>query len=1357
MIEQKILAVKIKEKGELEYLRRPQVKQYENKATVIWAWFTEVELGESITVKLHYRNADGETLIDEQFFIPYVTTEDLINDIPDTPNFGQVVIPSGTKVYTYEIPQGLTAINGQLEYNIVAYLDDDSIVLSQNDKIKIWPATPPSGTFIPDVIDPTLESLLASKTDLVDFNALRNGTLGFTLIDLDGHSIDWNDLAGTVQIELLNGVVLDTGLEVLKYGRASGSITDGTPAQFVKYLGQRPIFKTPVASEVNDNPHTVRVVATQSFTNNQDGYLARFGNVRDINTSIYLLPGEDANDETTWGDTRLWFDPTTNGLTRTRPTSPNAKISMGYVTKFHNTQGIIDVDVVVYPKFTELQDVQNGATNGQVWVYDATLGVTKPSSRLTVLEQDVANITADYIHNTSDSKPSQFKIKNVDESAVLESGANTLEGRASDFIQFSVDGYKSTIDIAKTYLFLRAINNSNSISLEDGYYKVQTSEGDYIQMAGAVMYLYSPDEIDISSTNVALNGSIYVNGVTLSSILGAKADLGLDGKVLTSQLPSYVDDVLEVATFSALPVTGEASKIYVVLDTNKSYRWSGSTYVLVASDLVLGETSSSAYRGDRGKTAYDHSQVVNANPHNVSFSQLANKPTTIGGFGITDAYDKTYIDNLTDYNGWQQTLLTLTPLSNTDTISRGDLVSKDRVMFVCKNTATGEFDTDELVGDLIVDGTKFVFFDNANVNLTVTSTVCTFNDSVGDYELIIYGLNVTPQVAENIGFDGTGTNYLASETELQGAVSELDSKVKEVDTNAKERDIIFEQRLDSIEEATRKQSSDVASASDTEIISLGKDVAETPLRVQVDGLLLDAEQLVTNGDFSDGTTGFGTDAASISVVSDNLLVQANGTQVYGAINYPISTPLVVGNKYYLVQKSKVDSSVCASIQTYVNDGSGARQITIIVNPTYNTWYFNSGIITAQSNVSHVFVTLHVYADATTANGKVMTVDYVYEFNLSTLISNKQYSPLYATTFDLMSDAQIQAQMDLWVQDGTLPNDIQPVNFDKRVKSVGKNLFDKSKYATSYAYKIKVKPSTIYTWSTSSLYKTYDKDMVEVQSGTATSVTTSANVFYIAFSGITTPSTFQLELGSTATAYTPYRSSELYLNGNSKGYKLPNGVMDTIEMRNGKAYRVQRINKVAVVGVVAVNTTNYPLAKNGGQFINYLTSGGSEIGVIGTNSTSGSGNLYYELATPIETEISAIGNAMAYPNGTVYVEQATSDFGIYGTNLTISNSNYPILAFDEIYKLNADGSSTKLANSGATISGDKLSFTHSSLTNGDSVWFSYYYYSSTPNIMGRTTVYFYDDKLIVTDSVTSTVYRLVPTVASGVLTWTIVAI
>ncbi len=61
------------------------------------------------------------------------------------------------------------------------------------------------------------------------------------------------------------------------------------------------------------------------------------------------------------------------------------------------------------------------------------------------------------------------------------------------------------------------------------------------------------------------------------------ASLDAAGKVPSTQLPSYVDDVVEVANFASLPGTGETGKIYVTIDANKTYRWTGSTYIEISA------------------------------------------------------------------------------------------------------------------------------------------------------------------------------------------------------------------------------------------------------------------------------------------------------------------------------------------------------------------------------------------------------------------------------------------------------------------------------------------------------------------------------------------------------------------------------------------------------------------------------------------------------------------------------------------------------------------------------------------------------------------------------------------------------
>ena len=119
-----------------------------------------------------------------------------------------------------------------------------------------------------------------------------------------------------------------------------------------------------------------------------------------------------------------------------------------------------------------------------------------------------------------------------------------------------------------------------------------------------------------SSSNPVENQAVHtaLAGKLDTSLKGANsglAELDASGKVPSSQLPSFVDDVVEVADYASLPSTGETGKIYVTLDENKTYRWSGSAYVEISESLALGTTSSTAFRGDYGNIAYTHATDAN--------------------------------------------------------------------------------------------------------------------------------------------------------------------------------------------------------------------------------------------------------------------------------------------------------------------------------------------------------------------------------------------------------------------------------------------------------------------------------------------------------------------------------------------------------------------------------------------------------------------------------------------------------------------------------------------------------------------------------------------------------------------------
>lgn len=108
---------------------------------------------------------------------------------------------------------------------------------------------------------------------------------------------------------------------------------------------------------------------------------------------------------------------------------------------------------------------------------------------------------------------------------------------------------------------------------------------------------------------------------TISEVSGNLPASRISGTIAAANLPSYVDDVLEYASFSKFPTTGESGKIYTALDTNKIYRWSGSAYVVISETVALGTTHATAGYGDESRAAYNHSTST-GNPHKTTKTDL---------------------------------------------------------------------------------------------------------------------------------------------------------------------------------------------------------------------------------------------------------------------------------------------------------------------------------------------------------------------------------------------------------------------------------------------------------------------------------------------------------------------------------------------------------------------------------------------------------------------------------------------------------------------------------------------------------------------------------------------------------------
>ncbi|MDQ6531283.1 tail fiber domain-containing protein [Flavobacterium sp. LHD-85] len=154
---------------------------------------------------------------------------------------------------------------------------------------------------------------------------------------------------------------------------------------------------------------------------------------------------------------------------------------------------------------------------------------------------------------------------------------------------------------------------------------------------------------------VAFDGSanITINAVDstariASSEKGAAngvATLDASGIILTSQLPSYVDDVLEFTNLAGFPATGETGKIYIAKDTNKTYRWGGSAYVYITSgavDSVAGKTGVvTLAKTDVGLGSVDN--TADAAKNVLSATKLTT-PRTINGVSFDGSANITITD-----------------------------------------------------------------------------------------------------------------------------------------------------------------------------------------------------------------------------------------------------------------------------------------------------------------------------------------------------------------------------------------------------------------------------------------------------------------------------------------------------------------------------------------------------------------------------------------------------------------------------------------------------------------------------------------------------------------------------------------
>ena len=143
--------------------------------------------------------------------------------------------------------------------------------------------------------------------------------------------------------------------------------------------------------------------------------------------------------------------------------------------------------------------------------------------------------------------------------------------------------------------------------------------------------------------------------------------------------------------------------------------------------------------------------------------------------------------------------------------------------------------------------------------------------------------------------------------------------------------------------------------------------------------------LVINGDFSSGTTGWSNDGASLSVSNNTLSASGSGASANPGTSQIIGT-VTTGSKYYLRAKVRVTNALCTSLLFRLTFGSGTTTSVGTISAPVQSQFYTIGTIFTQTDQGGAFTMIlrSTYADAATASGKVMEAQYVEVFNLTAI-------------------------------------------------------------------------------------------------------------------------------------------------------------------------------------------------------------------------------------------------------------------------------------------------------------------------------------------------------------------------------------
>ena len=259
---------------------------------------------------------------------------------------------------------------------------------------------------------------------------------------------------------------------------------------------------------------------------------------------------------------------------------------------------------------------------------------------------------------------------------------------------------------------------------------------------------------EITNQNVTNALGFTPLNAALMGVSEGIATLDENGIIPSSQLPAYVDTILEYNNLSNFPSIGESGKIYVALDTNKSYRWSGTQYIEINSSIRLGEVRGTAYEGHKGKAnaiAINNLQyeIVNKQNNLIDVPEISEiRPT-----------DYIYIErNQTIYKILASKFGKFTPDEsdpNAIETNDGNIITDENgnEIIIDNNSDSDSNAVETNNGDIILDenGNEIIIDNNSNIdpNAVETTDGNVILDENGNE--IIINTNITDTVVTNDG------------------------------------------------------------------------------------------------------------------------------------------------------------------------------------------------------------------------------------------------------------------------------------------------------------------------------------------------------------------------------------------------------------------------------------------------------------------------------------------------------------------------------------------------------------------------------------------------------------------------------